>query len=133
MADDRKPFITRDGKLSTEGRTPADKLLAPIALKAQMDELVREQQLRGRLYPGWIANSRLEESRGIDQLRALGRAIESLQLLREPSVNATVAAMKSLTPADQAAVAAIATTVMGAGTKRAKLLGALRTALETHS
>lgn len=131
MAEDQKPYITRGGKLSTEGRTSADKLLAPYALKSQIGELAREQQMRGRLYPGWIENGRLDEDRGIEQLRLLGRAIESLQLLQEPSINATIAAMKTLTPAEQAVMASIAATLMDAGTKRPKVLLALRTAAET--
>src|SRR5690348_6661613 len=133
MAEDQKPYITRDGKLSTEGRTSADKLLAPHALKSQIGELAREQQMRGRLYPGWIENGRLNEDNAIDQLRQLSRAIESLQLLQEPSINSAITAMKTLTPAEQAVVAAIAATLMDAGTKRPKVLLALRTAAETMS
>jgi hypothetical protein len=133
MPEQQKPFITRGGKLSTLGVEPPAELLAPIALSGQIAELRREQELRGSLYPGWVENKRLEEPRAHEQLRLLERAIQSLGILQEPQVNAAVMAMKSFSTADSTLVSDVIVALITVGTRRPRLMLALRSALESVS
>ncbi len=133
MPEDQKPFIHQDGTSTPPGRTPAAKLLDTSALAVQVRELQREQALRKRLYPGWVDTGRLLPGVADEQLRILGRAIESVQLLQEPRVNTTVGALKLLTPSMQALVSdvAIALTTNPAGQQN--LANALRKLIEGRS
>jgi|GEM_PF-858472 len=134
MPEDQKPFVHQDGSTTpAPGRTPAAKLLAPGALASQVRELQRELAMRERLYPGWIAGGRLKQGSAGDQLRTLGQAIKSLQLLQEPSLNATVTAMKSLTPDMQALVSDIALELATPSLGRQNLANDLRKRLEGRS
>lgn len=127
MPEDQKPFIHEDGTSTpAPGRTPAAKLLGSVELFDQIRELQRERAMRARLYPGWIDNGRLKKDSADAQERNLARAIESLQLLIEPSVNATVASMKTLTPDMQALLADVAIALAEPGIGRQKLANDLR-------
>ena len=64
---------------------------------------------------------------------ALARALDTLKLLREPSVNSTVTALAALHPKDQALVADVAIALGTAGVGRWKLAVVLRHAIEERS
>lgn len=130
MAQDQKAFIASDGTLSPPENLTVDQLLASGVLKGQIDELVRERIMRGRLYPGWVANKRLDADAAAQQLLHLGRAEKTLRLLQEPVVNATLCAMKALAPEHQAALNQVALALLDAGTRRPKLVLELRAAMD---
>ena len=131
MPEEQKPFLFEDGTTSpATGRTPAAKLLGTGELAAQVRELQRERAMRARLYPGWIDNGRLKKATADDQERNLARAIESLQLLQEPSVNTVVATMKTLTPDLQSLLADIAMAIAMPGIGRHNLAIDLRKRIE---
>lgn len=122
----QKPFITQGGKLSNMGAVPPLDLLAPMALAVMIAELRREQELRGTLYPGWIANDRLDEEKAFDQLGALERAIQSLAHIQGPTVNTVLTALAALEPSFQALVSDIALALATPGSERQRLANGLR-------
>ena len=130
MPEEQEPFVHQDGTSTPPGRTPADKLLAPFALKNQVAELQRERAMRARLYPGWVAAGRLKADTADAQLATLGRAVETLQLLQEPRINALVQGMKALTPDQQTLVADIVLAIATPGIGRQQLAIDLRKRIE---
>ncbi|MBX9944925.1 MAG: hypothetical protein K2Y40_12655 [Reyranella sp.] len=133
MPEEQTPFVHQDGSTSPPGRTTADKLLAPYGLKNQVAELHRERAMRARLYPGWVAAGRLKADVADAQLDTLGRAIETLQLLQEPRINALVLGMKALTPDYQTLVADILLALSVPGIGRQQLAVDLRKRIEGRS
>jgi len=134
MPEEQTPFVHQDGSTTPEpGRTSADKLLAPFALKNQVAELQRERAMRARLYPGWVDAGRLKRDVADAQLATLGRAIETLQLLQEPRINALVQGMKALTPDQQTLVADIVLAIATPGIGRQQLMNDLRKRIEGRS
>lgn len=134
MPEEQKPFVHQDGTSTpAPGRTPADKLLPSFALKKQIDELQREKAMRARLYPGWVHAGRLKALTADEQLDTLGRAIETLQLLQEPRINALVQGMKTLTPDQQTLTADIVLAIATPGIGRQQLMNDLRKRIEGRS
>ncbi|MDP2332434.1 MAG: hypothetical protein Q8M19_17230 [Reyranella sp.] len=130
MTEPQEPFVHQDGTTTPASRTPADRLLAPFSLKNQVNELQREKAMRARLYPGWINAGRLKAATAEAQLETIGRAIETLQLLQEPRINALVQGMKSLTPDQQTLVADIVLAIVMPGIGRQQLMIDLRKRIE---
>jgi hypothetical protein len=126
MSEPQKPFITRGGKLSSMGAVPPTELLAPIALAGMIAELRREQEMRGRLYPAWLENGRLDEAKAFDQLTQLERAVQTLALVQEPRVNTVVTALQQLDPTLQALVSDIVVALAVPGLGRQRFANALR-------
>lgn len=133
MPEEQKPFITREGRLTgLPSLTPAE-LLTPPCLATQLAELMRERDLRGRMYPGWISSGRLDDDKAIEQLKRLERAMQTLELLGKPAVNATASAVASLPPADAAILVDIASALLADAKSRPRLILALGSVLEGAS
>jgi hypothetical protein len=126
MPEQQKPFITQSGKLSTMSTVPAAELLAPIALAGQIAELRREQEMRGRLYPAWLENKRLDQDKAFDQLTQLERAIQTLAMVQEPRTNTVLTALRQIDPTMQALVSDIVVALAVPGLGRQRFANELR-------
>ena len=125
MPEEQKPFIHQDGTYSPPAPTPAAELLATNALAA----IVRafrdgEEAIRGLALPS------KDEDR---ELRILGRAIETVQILQEPRVNTTVGALILLGPSMQALVSDIAIALATDPNGQQNLANGLRKLIEGRS
>lgn len=112
MPEDQAPFAHQDGSVSPRRGAPSLRLLSSISL---------ERQIRA------ITGAAAFEDAGLD------RATETLQLLREPGINAVVTAMASMPEADAAILGDVATALLAADRRRPRLILALRAALESVS
>ena len=135
MPEPQKPFVHQDGTATPlPGRTPVEQLLSIASLGNQVRELEREAGMRRRLYPVWVDRKKITQAVADVQERQLQLAIESLQLLKEPTINAGVLAMKGLQPSYQALVVDIALALVGSvGGHQQQLANDLRKLIGSRS
>ncbi|MCX7366788.1 MAG: hypothetical protein NTV97_33930 [Alphaproteobacteria bacterium] len=122
MPEDQKPFVHQDGSTTPSIDKPATLSVGVLSNLINHMSHARAQNALG--------DQRTREARQApyDQIIAI------LRLLKHPSLNSAVVALGTLEPADASVVVDVAMAVMEAGTaKRAKLIRALRVALEIRS
>lgn len=120
MPEEQKPFIHQDGTATPAGPTPAATLLHTSAL-ARLVRLLEDDEA--------IIRS-LDTVALADELLYRRQAIATVQILREPRVNTTVAALKALDPSMQALVSDVAIALSTNPTARQSLADALRKLVE---
>lgn len=114
MPEQQEPFTHEDGGTTPPAVTPT------------------------KLSPAWLANLSLRVAAAplaepIEEWRSQPYAdiLTLLEFMRQPAVNATTQAFVALEPAEAAIVTDVATALLAAGPKRAKLIRALRDVLES--
>jgi len=123
MPEDQKPFIHQNGTATPPGPTPAAELLHTSALAKLMAVLEDDEKIIKSLDTVALG----------DELLSRRRAIETVQLLQEPRVNTTVAALKLLAPSMQALVSDVAIVLATRGKDQQNLANALRKLIEGRS